>query len=608
MTAPSYTSDLTTYADGTGETWTEAGSSWSNVFAITDGETDAYIQGDACTSCTVKTGIGVLLAPTASVTIPANGAFLVWMKWDAPNSLEPYANGGLRSCIGTSTTALYSFDQDGGDTYTYGGWKNYAAGDPNDAAVTADETLGTPGTSWTYLGGGFNATSVPSKGNPFQVDAIRYGRCTVEAVNGDGTSGYATFDGLATENDEANNRWGLFQAVPGGYSWKGQLNFGNSTNIVDFRDSNKAITVEDTPKTTTYFNRVEVSNTTSNVFLTAISFTSLGTNSRGDWVCNDEANVVLDTCTYTGWGTSSHLSNTDVLGCTYSRCLGVNAFSSNCQGTTFTGYEGASNTSALVWEDNVDTNGKLNDCVFVHGDGSNDCHGLELANQSLTSITLTDVTFSGYSSANGNSNSAIHVKKTTGSLTINITGGTTPTIQTEGAAVSVVAGSVTIAVHAANTTADVASARVFLRAADGTGPFPYQNTVTIVNTGTSANVNHASHGLETNDKVVIDGASHWENNGVFQITVVDTNYYNVTLPSDPGSSPTGSITSTFVALEGLTDGSGDISTSRVYSANQAVTGWIRKSSASPFYKTAILGGEVDSSAGYSATGILILDE
>jgi len=96
MTAPSYTSDLTTYADGTGETWTEAGSSWSNVFAITDGETDAYIQGDACTSCTVKTGIGVLLAPTASVTIPANGAFLVWMKWDAPNSLEPYANGGLK--------------------------------------------------------------------------------------------------------------------------------------------------------------------------------------------------------------------------------------------------------------------------------------------------------------------------------------------------------------------------------------------------------------------------------------------------------------------------------------------------------------------------------
>ena len=80
------------------------------------------------------------------------------------------------------------------------------------AANTYDATLGSPGTTWTYAGGCFNATSVPSKGNPFYVDAVREGRCQIFAVDGD-ANGYATFAGMATENDEANNRWGLFQAI-----------------------------------------------------------------------------------------------------------------------------------------------------------------------------------------------------------------------------------------------------------------------------------------------------------------------------------------------------------------------------------------------------------
>ena len=545
MVTPTYSTDLVDIdLAGAGTTWIETGT-WTSIFSPTLNETDLFIQGANCVSSTVKTGLGCLVPPAAAAqTFPTDGAMLVWMNWSAPNSLEPASNGGIRTVIGSSNTAFYGFNQGGSDTYTYGGWLNLATGDP--ASVTPDYTVGSPTTSKTTFGWAFNAPiSVPGKGNPYSADAIRVGRCQLLVVNGDGTE-YGGFANAAANNDAIANRWGLLSSVSGGYLWKGLMSLGNTTNYVDFRDSNKAITIQNTPKVTPNFNKIEISNNSSNVALTAISIASLSSVARGNFeVVDATANVVLDTCTFTDMGWFNLQTVTTASSCTFRRCYTVNASSSNVQSSSFASYQGASNTSALRWTDNVDTNGKLNGCSFTHGSVANNCHGLELANVSLTSITLTDVTFSGYSTANGNSNSAIHVMKSTGSLTINITGGDTPTILTEGATVAIVAGSVTISAKSINSAgANVASCRAILKASDGTGPFPYQEAVTIVNTGTSANVSHAIHGMATGDKVAINGASLWHNNGVFSITVIDTNYYNVTLPSDPGSSPTGTITST----------------------------------------------------------------
>jgi hypothetical protein len=83
--------------------------------------------------------------------------------------------------------------------------------------------------------------------------------------------------------------------------------------------------------------------------------------------------------------------------------------------------------------------------------------------------------------------------------------------------------------------------------------------------------------------------------------------YEYTMLSTPGSSPTGTIKSTFVALYGLTV-SGEVTTQRVYGLDQPVTGWIRKSSGSPFLQEAPLDGIVDAADGFTATGVLISDE
>jgi len=68
------------------------------------------------------------------------------------------------------------------------------------------------------------------------------------------------------------------------------------------------------------------------------------------------------------------------------------------------------------------------------------------------------------------------------------------------------------------------------------------------------------------------------------------------------------IKSTFVALSGNTNGSGVISTTRVYSTDQPVEGWTRKSSASPYYKEGTIVTTIDSADGLNFTAVMVRDE
>jgi hypothetical protein len=199
-----------------------------------------------------------------------------------------------------------------------------------------------------------------------------------------------------------------------------------------------------------------------------------------------------------------------------------------------------------------------------------------------------------------------------GSVTINvINGGSTPTyLNGAGASTTIVAGSVTVQANAAlkDGTA-VESARVYLRASDGTGPFPFEDSVTITRSTTTATVAHTAHGMATNDKIVLAGISDkTADNGIRQITVTTANAYTYTTTDSGSTSYTGTITSTFVALSGLTGVGGDLSVSRVYASNQPVTGWTRKSSSAPYLQEGVLVGTINSSTGFNGTAVMLADE
>jgi hypothetical protein len=441
MTAAAYTTDLSLLDNAQTSTtgWSEPGT-WT-AGGTPAAETDYFIHGTGCISKTYNaTGLGGLVFTAgAGVTIPTDGAFLCWTYFAAPNALDTDANGGIRLIIGSSTTAFNAWNLGGSTSYVYGGWQCLAA----DPAVTVDYTVGSPTATRLVFGWAANVANAVSKGNPFGIDVIRYGRCELRANGGTSPDPNATFAGAAAQNDSINNRWGLLQAIAGGYLWQGLLTLGY-TSAIDFRDSNTQIVVANTKKVSANFNKIEIRQATSRVDWTSISFLALGTVSKGRLEVIDDADVNIESCSFTGMDTFVFKANSTVNKSTFRNCGQITANSAFLTNCTITGYEGTANTSALIWNTAVDPNGELDGTTFTKGTAAT--HAIEFGTTSPTSMTLTNVNFSGYNASNNQNDSAIHVKRTTGTVTINISGGSTPSYRTDGATVSIISGQVTVTI------------------------------------------------------------------------------------------------------------------------------------------------------------------
>ena len=107
--------------------------------------------------------------------------------------------------------------------------------------------------------------------------------------------------------------------------------------------------------------------------------------------------------------------------------------------------------------------------------------------------------------------------------------------------------------------------------------------------------------------MVIRGATQIEYNGIYTITVTGVNSYTYTVSGTPATPATGTIISSFVVVEGLTNVNGQISATRTYPTDQPLTGKVRKNSSAPYYKTAGITGSVDSANGFSATVQMVDD-
>lgn len=267
----------------------------------------------------------------------------------------------------------------------------------------------------------------------------------------------------------------------------------------------------------------------------------------------------------------------------------------------------AADTSALIWNVATDTDGKLDSCTFSKG--ANAHHAIELGTTSPTTVTLRGITFTGFNAANAQNDSVIHVKRTSGTVTINAVGCTgTVSYKTAGATVVVVSDPVTTSVHVqdVNTGSAVTGARVLMYCAAGGGK-PGNVTVTIARSGATATVTHASHGLETDNKVLIKGANQVEYNGVKTITNTGANTYTFTVSGTPTTPATGTIKSSLVVIDATVDGSGNASDTRTWPSAQPISGRVRKGSSSTFYKTSPLAGTISSTAGLSLTAQMIPD-
>ena len=313
-------------------------------------ETDFFIQDSQCLSKTFNaTGIGGFgyEAPTA-FTVPADGATYTWTYWAAPNSVANKASGGHQIHLGNSTSAYTRFFVDGSDTQQYGGWKcypvNYAQASNGDVSFQ-----GSPTGTTQVLGYAVNNSSSISKGNPFGLDAMRYGRGTIAA-----TSSSCNFDGIAEMNDKndgigetrfeeingGHHRLGIFSFQKGVYELQGRLLLGMGSNpitteagglqsaaSVSFTDSNKSIIIQECIFCSANFNLIEIQNASSTVNLTNISFKSLagaaGNPARGNFIVTDALTfqtVTLTSCNFQDMGTFQFNTNVEVNECSFTDC------------------------------------------------------------------------------------------------------------------------------------------------------------------------------------------------------------------------------------------------------------------------------------------------
>lgn len=495
MTVPSYTEDLTDIdlADGSSG-WDESSDgAWDDQGppAYQDGDYP-FIQGQyAVTADCTKTGTGSLLSSNygSNFSVPTDGAILIWMNFSSPSTLDTYANGGIRILVGDGYGDFYGWKCGGSDygSYPYGGWQNFAVYPDHHTtgsdAPAADYTVGTPAGTWSYFGMAVKTLSGISKGEPFQVDAIRGGRCTAIFEYGE-SADYCTIDGFATENDynDATNgyhMWGLIQVVAGGYLWKGRMSLGTSTNAVDFRDSNRIIFIQDTPNVTANFNTIEVINASSNIEMTGFQFICLdptNTNSKGRWITTNDATVALTTCSFTDMSTFVFDSNTTLDTCTFTRCGQVTQAGADFDDCIF---DESTASIALV----VDNPDNIDNCTF-NSDGTGYAISLAAACAG-NSYTLTGLVVSGYAATDGSTGNEVIYNNSGGTVTLNIDGGS---------------GVANISVHdvSGSTTVLVANFDFTITGLE------LNTEVTIVTTGTSTELHH------TENATVSDGAGKYK--------------------------------------------------------------------------------------------------
>lgn len=609
MAAPTYSEDLTDIDLGESTTgWSAYGGGGAGLGV----GADFAIQGTNALDKQISSADKGAMHNDATVSLGASDHIIGWIFSATPGIMDIRTNGGMVMAIGTSTGNFNKYAVNGSDTLPEGGNRPYAVR-YSTSTPSPGSQVGTPGATPTFFGGGLNTTGT-SKGVNLGLDAFRYGTGAYITA-GDGTTP-ATIDGFATQDENGSNKWGLMFRQNGIYQWQGrfvvgQNNAGTAT-AAHFDDiESAAIVVADTIHSQTDFTQWIIDHASTVFNCSNKAFFSLGTNNPGKVVINNASasSTGWNTCVWNDFGTIQGHVNVDYTTCSFNRTDQIDQ-----NAGTFTGCTVDRNTatSAIL----MDNPSLITDCTFI-SDGTGHAGRIRPTGAGPFSFNWDGNTDSGYAVSDGSTgNETLLIDPVTASADITLTltnGASTPTIMEAAGytgTFTLVTASVTtqITVLDARDNSPIENARVLVTAG-ATGNEPYQDSVTITRSGSTASVSHTAHGLTTGEKVMIKGADQDEYNCVAAITNVTTNAYDYTVTGTPTTPATGTITSTGVIIDGLTNASGIISDTRSFSANQSIEGNVRKATTSPYFKASPpLSGTISTASGLSLTIQLALDE
>lgn len=556
-----------------------------------------------------------------------------WVNMTTLGVADTKANGGVRIAAGSGAgtasgtfptdglTAGRCWRVDGVDTNRYGGWKSYCVY-PNAAGSFDTGTPAINAVVWIAVGLRSTAAILDTTFN-FCVDALRYG--TGHTVTGGTTGAPVTYEDHNTWDAENTRVYGVLIKQGGIFYQSGKFTYGatGQVAVTVFKATGITLVFPDNPVKSDFYAMIglgaasfptTVTHDQCTIFSAGAAKWTVTANANSGYVFTNCSLRNILTLTLNSLSSFSANTVTDSTTLVPTGVTATNCKFQNCAAITLTGTSAAISGGSTVGHATainvpfVTTNSlaKISNHAFSNTGGTG--HAAEI--NTAGSYAYVGNTHTGYG-ADGSSSAAIY-NNSGGAVEITISGGgDTPTVRNgAGASTTIVAGAVTVKVTATTATGTaIQSAIIHLRASSGAGPFPYLASVTITRAGTVATVAHTTHGMATNDKILLRGITDKvEDNAVQQITNINANSYSYTTTNTGSTSYTGTITSTFVALDGLTDVNGEISTSRVYSSNQPVTGWSRKSSGAPFLKEGPINGTILAASGFNQAAVMVPDE
>jgi hypothetical protein len=615
------TTSITEVTNNGGGTWKDYGGGGGST-----SNTDVFVTSTGSRARKVSNGTkGFSFDLGAGGTdISSDVVSVRWATLAGVGALNTRTLGGVALLVEDTSGNISYWDVDGNDTYG-GGWKVTVV----DMATTASRNSGTAATltAVRYIGIEWDETASVGGGDPnCYIDQILRWPNTGVVITGNTTS--LADDLVDTIDNPANGPYGIFERRGGVIFSKAKISLDPDAS--DIIDTDSTLILEDpvydagsTIDSTLQEIGVSSTEATDNVTWTRCTITAappdetVTTEANKEFDIDGATDIDGDTCIIRGFngtnGVALNSTSQNFDGSTFAECNEVTVVGAVLLNDTFFRQSvAAADGASLVWNVNADPDGDLDNAFFSKG--TNAHHAIEFGSSAPLTMTLRGMTSSGFNASDAQNDSTFLFADRGSDVTwtLNIVSGTgnfSYKKARSGDTVNIVIDPVTTLIKVTDTSGTaISGARVYARASDGTGPLPYQDSVTITRSGSTATVTHTSHGLSSNNKVYISGADQDEYNGVQTITVTDANTYTYTVSGTPTTPATGTIVSTGVIFEETTDVNGEVSDTRTFSSNQPISGWVRKSTSSPYYRQSNISSTINNSTGLTQTIQLISDE
>lgn len=456
--------------DGTRINDAESTTNWTAAAATTTLEPDFKYQGNNSISAQVKTSQSGFYYRQAGVTWNFSSPRRVWLAKVIATNKDVLDGNGLILEVGTGArTAYYQYNVFSALTYPIAGGYQIVPIDPNVAGYRSNTVGGgatLTGVDMFGIQADFSATSRAQNVAMDAIDIVGYGD-GLSLTGGDGADADGTFENFISQDEgNSSNRWGVVSTREGVLYVVGTLGIGSGSNAVGFTDSNRAIVFPNGRFDTGHSGiRFRMLNASSLVNISNCTFSGRGfvsasnVDTRPDYtVTGTLGSLNITGSVFNTFRNFTAQSQTTLYQCTF--LSGSNLFQSSSIITDCTFERAVRNPSQSFLVSNNPA--LISNSSFTSLAGTNG-HAIEIV--SAGTYSLSNVIFTGYggsagsnlTGSSGDANAAVF-NNSGGAVTLNITGGTTPSVRNGASATTTVSSTVSVTLTGLKNPSEV---RVF---------------------------------------------------------------------------------------------------------------------------------------------------